>query len=49
VKLIETALPGCVVIEPVVHGDARGLFYESFNARAYAEAGIEAEFVQSNV
>jgi dTDP-4-dehydrorhamnose 3,5-epimerase len=49
VKIIETDLPGCVVIEPVVHGDARGFFYESFNARRFADAGFDLAFVQTNV
>ncbi len=48
-KIIHTEIPGCVVIEPVVHGDARGYFYESFNARRYAEAGLDLRFVQTNV
>ncbi|MGA9422009.1 MAG: dTDP-4-dehydrorhamnose 3,5-epimerase [Rhodanobacteraceae bacterium] len=48
-KIIETALPGCIVIEPTVHGDARGFFYESFNARRFADAGLELSFVQTNV
>lgn len=48
-KIIQTELPGCVVIEPAVHGDARGLFYESFNAKAYADAGLDLKFVQTNV
>ncbi|MGA9342751.1 MAG: dTDP-4-dehydrorhamnose 3,5-epimerase [Rhodanobacteraceae bacterium] len=48
-KIIETALPGCVVIEPQVHGDARGFFYESFNARRFADAGFDLTFVQTNV
>ncbi len=48
-KLIRTPLDGCLVIEPVVHGDARGFFYESFNARRFAEAGLPLEFVQTNV
>ena len=48
-KIIRTQLPGCVVIEPVVHGDARGFFYESFNAVRFAEAGFALEFVQTNV
>ena len=48
-KIIETMLPGCVVIEPAVHGDARGLFYESYNAQKYKEAGLDLKFVQSNV
>jgi dTDP-4-dehydrorhamnose 3,5-epimerase len=49
VKVIRTALPGCVVIEPQVHGDARGFFYESFNAARFAEAGLDLAFVQANV
>jgi dTDP-4-dehydrorhamnose 3,5-epimerase len=49
VKIVRTPLPGCVVIEPVVHGDARGYFYESWNARTFADAGIDVRFVQTNV
>lgn len=48
-KLIETALPGCLVIEPVVHGDERGFFFESWNAERYAAHGLDMRFVQSNV
>lgn len=48
-KLIKTALEGCVVIEPKVHGDTRGFFYESFNADRFAEAGLDLKFVQTNV
>ncbi len=48
-RRIDTDLPGCCVIEPVVHGDARGYFYESFHAEKYKALGIEALFVQSNV
>jgi len=48
-KVMATSLPGCLVIEPVVHGDARGFFYESFNAARFAEHGIDAAFVQTNV
>ncbi|MHC1478954.1 dTDP-4-dehydrorhamnose 3,5-epimerase [Frateuria aurantia] len=48
-KVIETTLPGAVVIEPRVFGDSRGFFYESYNAEAYREAGIDRVFVQSNV
>ena len=45
----ETALPGVFLIEPKVFGDARGYFYESYNERAFHEAGITARFVQDNV
>ena len=48
-KIIKTVVPGCVVIEPAVHGDARGFFYESFNAHTFAEAGLDLTFVQTNV
>ncbi|MFK2904162.1 dTDP-4-dehydrorhamnose 3,5-epimerase [Dyella ginsengisoli] len=48
-KVIETRLPGAVVIEPQVFGDARGFFYESYNEAKYREAGIDRCFVQSNV
>jgi dTDP-4-dehydrorhamnose 3,5-epimerase len=48
-KRIDTALPGVCVVEPVVHGDARGFFYESFHAGKYRQLGIDVHFVQSNV
>jgi dTDP-4-dehydrorhamnose 3,5-epimerase len=48
-KIIETTLPGVVVVEPVVHGDARGFFYESFHAGKFAQAGLDLSFVQTNV
>jgi dTDP-4-dehydrorhamnose 3,5-epimerase len=43
------ALPGVVLIEHRVQEDARGAFLESWNARAFAAAGITAQFVQQNV
>lgn len=48
-KLIETGLPGLVVVEPVVHGDSRGFFMESWNAGRYGDAGLPDQFVQSNI
>jgi dTDP-4-dehydrorhamnose 3,5-epimerase len=48
-KFIDTSLPGCVIIEPQVFGDARGFFYEGFNEAKFREAGIDRKFVQSNV
>lgn len=48
-NVIPTQLPGVLVIEPTVFGDERGFFYESFNARAFAQAtGLELNFVQDN-
>jgi dTDP-4-dehydrorhamnose 3,5-epimerase len=49
VKIIQTDLPGAIVIEPRVFGDARGFFYESYNEKTYRQMGITARFVQSNV
>ncbi|MFO7340634.1 MAG: dTDP-4-dehydrorhamnose 3,5-epimerase [Lysobacteraceae bacterium] len=48
-KVIETDLPGCVVIEPAVYGDARGFFYEAWNAERFRAHGLPDRFVQSNV
>ena len=48
-KVIETSLPGCVVIEPEVFGDARGVFFETWNAERFAVHGLPTKFVQSNV
>ena len=48
-KVIDTALPGCLVIEPTVFGDDRGFFLETWNADRYAKRGLPDRFVQSNV
>lgn len=48
-KLRETGLPGCVIVEPWVHGDARGCFFETWNRERYAEHGLDFEVAQSNV
>lgn len=48
-KIIRTALPGALIIEPQVFGDARGFFYESYNKASFAQAGMSVEFIQSNV
>lgn len=47
-KLVPTAIPDVLLIEPKVFGDERGFFYESWNKRSFAELGIHAEFVQDN-
>ena len=48
-KISTTSLEGVLVLEPTVFPDARGLFFESFNARAFREAtGVDADFVQDN-
>lgn len=48
-KVIETDLPGCLVLEPRVFGDERGYFYESFNADKLAPLGLGLQWKQGNV
>jgi dTDP-4-dehydrorhamnose 3,5-epimerase len=48
-KVIETKLPGVVIIEPQVFGDGRGFFMETWNRARYAESGLPEEFVQDNL
>ena len=48
-RLIHTAIPDLLVVEPKVYGDERGFFFESFNRRKFAElTGRDADFVQDN-
>jgi dTDP-4-dehydrorhamnose 3,5-epimerase len=47
-RLVDTSLPEVKIVEPVVHGDARGFFVETWNERDFAGAGIAASFVQDN-
>jgi len=47
-QAIQTSLPGVVILEPKVFGDARGFFFESYSLRKLSELGIEATFVQDN-
>lgn len=48
-KVVETELPGCLLLEPQVFGDERGFFYESFNHDKFAAHGLAPRFVQGNV
>ncbi len=48
-KVAETSLPGCRIIDPAVFGDERGFFFETWNAERFAECGLPDRFVQSNV
>ena len=48
-KVTQTDLPGCVVVEPQVFGDDRGHFFESFNRDKLAAHGLAPNFVQGNV
>jgi dTDP-4-dehydrorhamnose 3,5-epimerase len=47
-KKIPTSLPGVFSLEPKVFGDERGFFFESYNQRLMADAGIRESFVQDN-
>jgi dTDP-4-dehydrorhamnose 3,5-epimerase len=47
-RVLSTALPGVIVIEPVVHLDGRGFFLETYHAERYREHGIDGPFVQDN-
>ena len=44
----KTQLPGVLILEPKVFGDARGYFFESWNQAAYEAAGITNKWVQDN-
>ena len=47
-RVVPTSLPDVVMLEPRVFGDDRGFFCETWNRRAFAEAGIDVDFVQDN-
>lgn len=47
-NIIETAIPGVLIIEPRVFGDTRGFFMETWNAQGFADAGLDLAFVQDN-
>ena len=48
-KVIETDLPGVLIIEPKVFPDARGFFVETYQKERYQAMGISPEFVQDNL
>jgi dTDP-4-dehydrorhamnose 3,5-epimerase len=47
-NVIKTDFPGLMIIEPKVYGDVRGYFFESYNAKGMADAGIQVVFRQDN-
>jgi len=47
-KVTPTDIPDVLVVEPRVFGDARGFFFESWNRRTFAAAGLDVDFVQDN-
>lgn len=48
-NIIQTDLPGVLIIEPRVFGDERGFFMETWQQNRYAEAGLPERFVQDNI
>lgn len=48
VQALRTRLDGPILVEPVVHGDARGFFQETYRRSTFAELGIDDDFVQDN-
>ncbi len=50
IKAIETKLKGCFILEPEIHHDERGYFFESHNHKDFCKAiGQEVRFVQDNI
>jgi len=47
-KVTTTPIEGLLIIEPRIFPDDRGVFFESYNKKKYAEAGINVDFVQDN-
>lgn len=46
--ILQTKIPGLLIIEPDVFSDQRGYFFESYNREKFKKEGIEANFVQDN-
>jgi len=47
-KIRETSLPGVLVLTPTIHRDGRGVFFETWNRRQMAEAGLPRQWAQDN-
>ena len=47
-KFIKTKIPNLYIIEPLVHGDDRGYFLETFNKNKFEDVIGEVSFVQDN-
>lgn len=48
-EIIETGIPGLLVIKPKIFGDSRGYFCETYNKKAYEAVGIKQNFCQDNL
>ncbi len=47
-KVQPASIPDVLTIDPVVHGDQRGFFLETYQRQRFADSGIDLEFVQDN-
>jgi dTDP-4-dehydrorhamnose 3,5-epimerase len=47
-RRVDTRIEGLVLIEPTVHPDDRGFFFETYRRNEYEPLGIDVEFVQDN-
>jgi dTDP-4-dehydrorhamnose 3,5-epimerase len=47
-RRLESRLPGPILVEPTVHGDARGFFVETYRRESLRSVGIDVDFVQHN-
>ncbi len=47
-KVTQSELPGVVILEPRIFGDARGYFFEPWNRERMREIGLDADYVQDN-
>lgn len=48
-KIVDTPLPGVLLIEPVLHRDSRGAFFEAYQKERYSQIGLPDQFAQDNV
>lgn len=48
-RFVPLAIPEVIVVEPEIHRDGRGFFFETYHAPKYRAGGIDAAFVQDNV
>jgi dTDP-4-dehydrorhamnose 3,5-epimerase len=48
-KVVAGTIPGLLIMEPAIHGDARGFFLEMWSRSRYAAAGLDVDFVQDNL
>ena len=47
-KIIKTPLEGLLVIKPIIFGDDRGYFFESWSKESFSKVGLDLDFVQDN-